>query len=307
MGLIRRRRSVFTAFVLMAIIVLVPVVSFGIDREKAPSKSPRLKFTLTGFYADKFLNPMGIFIDKEREEVYVVDNERDEVFIFDLRGTPIFRFGRQSGKRLLSTPIDLVVRGDHIYISQEGKPYIEVFDQRGNPVKKVTFPGKSFAPGRMDIDQDGFIYVVNKKLGECYVLDNSDKLVRTIGEGLTSLSGVAVGSDEVYLITPFPSRTMVINVFTRQGGFLKSFENIDSRGGTLMLPTAGKVDIEENLWLVDSLKGVEIYGPDYKKISSFGKIESPKEMLRHPVDIDFSLSGMIYIVDKEKQSVSVFN
>jgi len=307
MALFKRYKIASLLVALMAIIVFLPALSFGGEREKEPSLSPRLKFTIKGFYSDLFLNPVGIFIDKERNEVYVVDNERDEIFIFDQTGTPIFRFGRKAGKRLLSTPIDLVVRGDMIYVSQEGKPYIEVFDQRGNSVKKIEFPGKLFAPGMMDIDQDGNIYVVNKKLGECYVLDTQDTVVRTIGQGLTSLSGVAVGSDELYLITPFPSLTRVINIYTLRGEMIGSFEQIDSRGGTLMLPVAGKVDSKENLWLVDSLKGIQIYDSKYKKISYFGRLETRKEMLRHPVDIDFSLSGMIYVVDKETKSVSVFN
>ncbi len=307
MGLYRRNLSAHLLVVFLAVIVFIPAFAFAGEKEKLPSISPRLKFSIKSFFSDGFLNPVGIFIDRERNEVYVVDNERDEIFIFDQNGTPIFRFGRVAGRRLLSTPIDLVVRGDLIYVSQEGKPYIEVFDQRGNPVKRVTFPGKVFAPGRMDIDRDGLIYVVNKKLGECYVLDDQDNVVRTIGKGLTSLSGVAVGGDEVYLITPFPSRTMVINVYTVRGEFITSFENIDSRGGTLMLPTAGKVDRDGNLWLVDSLMGIQIYDAHYKKISFFGKLESHKEMLRHPVDIDFTLNGMIYVVDKETKSVKVFN
>ncbi len=74
-----------------------------------------------------------------------------------------------------------------------------------------------------------------------------------------------------------------------------------------MLPMAGKVDSREYLWLVDSLKGIQIYDTNYKKISYFGRLETRKEMLRHPVDIDFSSSGMIYVVDKETKSVSVFN
>ncbi|VAW35727.1 hypothetical protein MNBD_DELTA02-1172 [hydrothermal vent metagenome] len=307
MGQYRRNLKVCRLVVLLAVFVFIPAFASGGEKEQLPSISPRLKFSIKSFFSDPFLNPIGIFIDKERNEVYVVDNERDEIFIFDQNGTPIFRFGRKAGRRLLSTPIDLVVRGDLIYISQEGKPYIEVFDQRGNSVKRVTFPGKSFAPGRMDIDRDGNIYVVNKKLGECYVLDDQDTVVRTIGEGLVSLSGVAVDGEEVYLITPFPSRTMVINVYTVRGEFVTSFENIDSRGGTLMLPTAGKVDVAGNLWLVDSLMGIQIYDPDHKKISFFGKLESHKEMLRHPVDIDFTLNGMIYVVDKETKSVKIFN
>ncbi len=307
MGLFKRCLSAGFILALLVVLVFFPAPSFSGEREKDPALSPRLKFTIKGFYSDDFLNPVGIFVDRERNEVYVVDNERDEIFIFDQTGTPIFRFGVKAGKRVLTTPIDLVVRDGLIYVSQEGKPYIEVFDQMGNSLKRITFQVESFAPGNMDIDQDGNIYVVNRKLGECYVLDAQDMVVRTIGKGLKSLSGVAVGTDEVYLITPFPSRTRVINVYTLRGEFIAGFEQIDSRGGTLMLPVAGKVDSQENLWLVDSLKGIQIYDAHYKKISYFGRLETRRKMLRHPVDIDFSLSGMIYVVDKETKSVSVFN
>src|SRR3990172_1161887 len=280
------------------------VALLGYAPSFAQSLSPRFKFSIDGFYDEPFGEPMGVFVDGKNKEVYVVDMGKGEVFVFDTSGTPLFRFGLSAG---IVSPVDIAAVKDRVYISQEGKSYVEVFNLRGARAGELLHPEGEFSPGRMDIDEEGNVYVVNRKLGECYVFDGKGNFLRTIGKGLFFLSGVAVegGGDRVYLIAPFYGGR-VVHVYDKKGGHIMSFEGIAERGGTLGLPVSAKVDSSGNLWIADSLKGIIVYDRDGKKAAAFGRGGASFDRLDFPVDVDFGSDGMIYIVDKERKGLRVF-
>jgi DNA-binding beta-propeller fold protein YncE len=285
------------------IFVLLSVFVFAL-----PSFSPcaglhslRFEFAIEGFYKDRFDSPVGIFVDREHGEVFVADSARGEVLLFDSEGTPIHRFGKLNGIR---NPIDIVARNDRIYVSQEGNPYIDVLNFTGKPVGRLAPLKIPFYPGKMDIDGDGNIFVVNKARAESVVFDSEDRFVGTIGEGLKSISGVAVSADRVYLLTPADGQA--VQVYNKSGEFIMAFEGIEGRGGRLGLPASAKVDGEGRLWLVDALRGVFIYDMEGTRIAGFGWSGAPEGLLSFPVDIDFDSENRVYIVEKAKKSVSVF-
>jgi DNA-binding beta-propeller fold protein YncE len=245
---------------------------------------------------------MGVFVDNKRKELYVADSGRNEVLIFDLKGSPVFKFGAVNG---VANPFDLVVRDGLIYLVQEGKAYIEVFNYRGEAVRRVAPPeGITFSPGRMAMDEDGSLYVVNKARTTCMVFDSQDRFVGTIGTGLTSLAGVAVSKDRIYLITPFGGRA--VHVYDKKGNFIMAFEGLQDQGGTLGLPTSVTIDKNGLLWLVDSLRGIVVYDPGGKEVVRFNEYGETKGQLFFPVDIDFDKGNIVYISEKGAKRISVF-
>lgn len=281
----------------------LPVFFLYLLTSALPADFPGLRFVyeIKGFFTDRFDTPTGIFIDREHGEVYVTDGGRGEVLIFDTEGTPIHRFGKVNG---ITNPIDVVAREERIYVSQEGNPYIDVLSFTGEPVKHLAPLKIPFFPGKMDIDGDGNLYVVNKARSDCVVFDARDRFVGTIGKELKSLSGVAVTVDRVYLLTPFGGRA--IHVYTKSGAFIMAFEGIEGLGGRLGLPVSAKVDREGRLWIADALRGVYVYGPDGKRLGGFGWSGPPEELVSFPVDIDFDGENRVYIVEQSKKRVSVF-
>lgn len=276
--------------------ILMP--SFALSQDIAI----RFAFTIEKFYQDRLNTPIGVFVDNERKELYVADSGRNEVLIFDLKGSPIFKFGADQG---VASPFDLVVKNGLIYLVQEGKAYIEVFNYRGEVVRRVAPPeGITFSPGRMAVDEDGSLYVVNKARTTCMVFDNQDRFVGIIGTGLTSLAGVAVSKDRVYLITPFGGSA--VQVYDKEGNFIMAFEGVKEQGGTLGLPTSVTIDRNGLLWLVDSLRGIVVYDPAGKEVARFSEYGETKGQLFFPVDIDFDKGNMVYIAEKGARRVSVF-
>ena len=288
----------YSIFYILFSLFCISIPSYAFSQEF----SIKFVFTIEKFYQERLNTPIGVFVDKERKELYVADSGRNEVLIFDLKGSPIFKFGAAQG---VANPFDLVVRNGLIYLVQEGKAYIEVFNYRGEAVRRVAPPeGITFAPGRMAIDENGSLYVVNKARTTCMVFDSQDRFVGTIGTGITSLAGVAVSKDRVYLITPFGGRA--VHVYDKEGNFIMAFEGLQEQGGTLGLPTAAKVDKNGLLWLVDSLKGIIIYEPNGKEVTRFVEYGKEKGQVVFPVDIDFDKGNMVYISEKGAKRVSVF-
>lgn len=286
------------------IVLLLIAITAGIITPVFAVDAPviRFLFSIEKFYQDSLNTPMGIFVDKERGEVYVADSGRNEVLIFDLKGNPLFKFGKTQG---VSNPFDMVIKNGNIYLSQEGKAYIEVFNYRGESIARVAPPeGMAFSPGRLVLDEDGSIYVINKEKTTCLVFDKNDKFVRNIGKELASLAGVAVSKDRVYLITPFGNRA--VQVYDKQGNFIMAFEGLQDRGGTLGLPTFAMVDKDGLLWLVDSLRGIVIYDQKGNKVSEFDEYGAAKGQLFFPIDIDFDMGSMVYIIEKGARRVSAF-
>ena len=137
------------------------------------------------------------------------------------------------------------------------------------------------------------------------MLDKEDRFIGRIAPGLKPLAAVAVGRDVVYFIAPF-HESKVIHLYSKAGKLIRSFEGIEGRGGSLGLPVRGKVDDEDNLWLVDSLRGVVVYNKEGQSLAEFGGSPPAREMLKFPIDIDFSGENMVYILEKERKRVSVF-
>ncbi len=262
----------------------------------------RYLFTIESFYEDTFNTPTGIFVDRESGEVYVADNGRSEVMIFATDGAPVFRFGRLQG---VMNPFDLVVKDGLIYLSQEGKDYIEIFNYRGISEGRLSAPeGMDFSPGKLYLSDDDRLYVVNKARSVCMVFHIREGFMGTIGRRFSSMTAVAVGDDRVYILTPFDER--VIHVYTRDGKHIMSFEGLDGKGGTLGLPISAEVDGEGNLWLLDALKGIVIYDKKGKEITRFGDYGTKKGQVFFPVDIDFGEENMLYLVEKGAKRISVF-
>lgn len=301
--LFRLRAVAAVAFVFLAATIYGELMSFA--EVASPDIRPRLKGSIEAFNEDKFESPSAIFIDKEHGEIYLADSIRGEVFVFGLDGSPIFRFGKKQG---IDNPTDILVRDDNIYLVQESRPYVEIFNLRGKSIGRIA-PGegygKDFLPGGMDMDASGNFYVVNKSFGECLIFDSEGVYIGRFGEEVDSITSVVVGKDKVYLLTPF-FVGRVVHVYTLSGEYSHSFQAVEGRGGTLALPAGGRVDVEGRFWLVDALRGVVIFSKDSVELSRVGTRGKNLGSLNFPVDIDFDGEGVIYIVEKAGKRISIF-
>lgn len=252
-------------------------------------------FIADGFMEDRFVGPAGIYVDRKAEEIYVADPSRGEIAIFDYKGTPLFKFGREKG---LNSPYDLVVRKGIIYVSQSEDDYIGIFSYRGDPMGRLAPPKDiPFKPGRLAIDEEGNIYVINTAGNagpNLVVFSKGGVFKRIIGKGLKSLSGVAVKEERIYLLTPldFP----VVRVLDKTGQLLNSFAAKGESSKAVGVPLSVEVDAKGRIWLADAIKGFILYDRAGTEITRFNEFEPGKFFF--PVDIDFDSQNNVYWIER---------
>lgn len=261
----------------------------------------RFAFALESFYGDKFKSPAAVYIDKKNKELYVADSGNSEVFIFDTRGTPIFRIGPSKG---VVRPFSIAIKDGRIYLSEEGKNYIDILSYRGEPIKEMKPRDVPFLPGRVSIDDEGKAYVINKAATNCMVFDKDGEFAGYLGARFEALTDIAVSKDRIYLLTPHSRHA--VQVYDMDGGYIRGFEALEGMGGTLGLPIAARVDKYGLLWVLDAMSGIIVFDEYGKTVARLGEHGYGKGQLFFPVDIAIDDEDMLYIAEKEARRISVF-
>lgn len=258
----------------------------------------------------RFEGLSSIFI--ENDELYVVDNGGSNIYIFELDGTPVFQFGKEKG---IVLPIDVIVYNNYIYVSGEGKDFIEILNMRGEKIGKIEPPYKEFAPGKMALLPpftkgengvvEGFLVVDRNSLKIC-IFDRDGKYQYNFGgrNMFKSIGGIAAKNGKIYVSVM--SADPVIRVFDVKGKYITGFGHIGESEQNFSMPSGIKVDDDGMIWVVDAFKHrVMGFNDEGKRLSGFGIYGNSAENLYYPLGIDFKGENF-YVVEKGRGRVSMF-
>ncbi len=237
--------------------------------------SVKLLFVIDGSSEDqKFAAPVGVFCDKYNDEIYVADTGNNRVDVFAADGQPRFHMDSVQG---LKTPLDVVVDPEgQIYVSQMGVNYLRILDFRGSFLANIYAPNAaSFMPGRMCLDAEGRLYVVDRKEAKVLVYDAAGDFQfqfggRGEGEGKFRLiCGVVV--DSAGLIYVADSKQRPIQIFDENGRFLTSIGRNGPGVEDFSFPGGMCIDEEDRIWIVDSFRHqVKVLKTDGSLLFQFG-------------------------------------
>ena len=245
----------------------------------------------------KFESLSSFFISGE--ELYIADNAGKRIYIFGIDGTPIFQFGKEKG---LGRPIDLFVFEDRIYVSQQGKNTIEIFNIRGDRIGKIDPPPDGFMPDRMALMEDGGFLAVDKSTLKIYIFDKHGKYLYNFGgrDVFRSMGGIATKGDKIY-VTVMDSHPL-IRVFDTKGKYLTGFGEIGDSKELFSMPTGIKVDDQGAIWVVDAFRHtVAEFNQNGKRLDAFGGFGT----LYYPISVDFK-GDLFFVLDNDKRRISVF-
>jgi DNA-binding beta-propeller fold protein YncE len=136
---------------------------------------------------EEITSPVGMVIDEERRQIFVVDSQQHEVHIFTLDGDHIGRFGGRGDERgQFYHPLGIAInQGDTIYVTDALHFAVQAFDLQGNYLfsfgPRPRGVGTMARPRDVAVDSDGHVYVTDALKHEVQVYDAHGKHLFSIG------------------------------------------------------------------------------------------------------------------------------
>lgn len=211
-------------------------VANGITRFVRPSGAGRLS------------KPINITIDSDGTR-YVTDTDREQIVVFDRND----RFVRAFGEAEQYTPVDVVVSGDSLYVTDIFHHQVHEIEKRTGEILNTfgeagSLAGQLYHPTNLALGPDNHLYVTDTTNFRIQVFTLEGELVGRLGAVGTTPGqfarpkGVAVSRDNhVYAVD---AAFQNVQILEPDGRPLLFFGGVGNGPGTMNLPTVVKLDYE---------------------------------------------------------------
>lgn len=263
-----------------------------------------------------YRRPSGVTTDFQGN-VFVVDTGNHRVLLFDRQSRFVIDFGGYGWNvGELSSPTDATAReGFRLFVADAGNDRIQQFDISDLSAEGVVFPfqeGDGLAgeelvrPSRLDIDDEGRIYVSDPLCHCVWIFAPTGELVNRLGglgdehSRFRTPAGVAVGNKGRVLVADSGNRR--IQVFDPLGNWIASW---GSPSDSLFVePTGIDVDPDGRVYIADRAAArVLVFTPEGRLVFTFGGKGDGPGTFRAPVDIAVAPEGHVFVVDQERETV----
>lgn len=253
-------------------------------------------------------------------KVYVGDTVARAVMVFDLNARKFSRIGNDDpGSLRMPFGLDVDSKG-RLYVLDGTLKRIHVYDAAGKFLRFMGQDVKWSRPGGLAVDEARQrLFVVdaggvNSQDHRVVALDLESGAVlfafgkRGSGPGEFNLPrDVSIGPDgQLYVVD---SGNFRVQVFDREGKFVKTFGAIGRQSGQFSRPKEIDSDQEGNVYVVDSAFGnFQIFNADGElllDVGSRGNADGPAKFML-PSGIAVDVDGRIYMVDQFFRKVEVF-
>jgi DNA-binding beta-propeller fold protein YncE len=254
--------------------------------------------------------PQGVFVDRLRGEVYVADTLNDLVVVYDLDGVPRFAFG-YNGE--FKEPVKAVTdRAGRIYVLAGVDRALKVFSYRGEFIRDFGFPGAGgrVVPAALGGGDDGKVYVADAATGRVLVYDNGERLTLSLGGDdardspaagqtprLQAPQAIAVDRDGAIYVAD--ARAMPIQVFARDGRFLRGWGEREAGPHNFSLPSGLALDGDGRVIVVDTLRqAISVFTTEGAFLGRHGGLGTRAGAVAFPSDIASDGNGRLYVVER---------
>jgi len=211
---------------------------------------------------DGLIDPVGIAIDTENRQLYVVDTQADQVVVYDADTLKEKRrIGTGGKKHELTTPGDFslptfvaVDKDGNVYVSDTMNWRIEIFDADGNFIsqlgKHCDGPGCFAHPKGVAVDGDGHIWVADPMLDLLQAFNREGQLLGIVGGHgnllgqFSELSAVYIdNNNRIFTSEQYPGRVQMFRYITdAEAEQLKKEKDAEKEAKAAQRASAEKLD-----------------------------------------------------------------
>jgi len=287
------------------------------DSTVAESTSPDIRLiNVVRGYSDRqmFGNPLGIFYDARKQEIYLADAGNHQVGIFDTKGATLWTFKHfvtdsRTGERIAGSPNSIVVTSEgEIIVSDNQADYLDLLDYRGTPLQRIEPADyddiSSFRAAALALDDNGNLYIGTKiEKSEIIKLDPQYRLVMRFGEKgmepqqFNSISGILVDhSGKIYITDLFANP--VVKIFSSNGQFVTGFGNREENK-TDFSYASGITIIGDRIWVVDGLRQVvKCLTLDGEFVTMIGGLGVQPGDMNHPSAVASDGDSLLFVAER---------
>jgi len=218
---------------------------------------------------NRIVEPMGLAVSDDGQRLYVSDFAQLTVFVFDFGKKTFTKIGEQER---LARPvgIGLDIEGN-LYVVEQEKKGISVFDHQGKRIRFITDPSIERPTG----------IAIDRKRGRIYLADTGHT------------------KSEDHTVKVFNSNGELVGTIGRGKG---------DEPGQFLFPTYLAVDPKGNLYVTDTLNSrVQMFDPDGKYLKSFGQRGNAWGMFDKPKGVALDSFGNLYVADSGWSNIQIFN
>ena len=257
----------------------------------------------------QIVEPNGIAVSDDGSVLYVSDRAQGAVFVFDFGKKQFLKVGAQKGEAGLDWPMGVALDGEqNIYVVEQGKKAITVFDPSGKQLR--SFTDKSLVrPSGIAIDRERRrLYVADAS--HTLTMDHSVKIFTLDGKLIGKIGGqkgdgpgsfnvptyVWVDDDgDVYVTDTMNCR---VQAFSPDGKYIRSYGERGDAYGQFTRPKGVAVDSFHNVYVVDSgWSNVQIFNPQGQVLLFFGGRGPLPGMLKNATAVAIDKNNHIYVGD----------
>ena len=309
--------SKYKVLVILSIISIISLTVLSTDVMAAVETS--FLYTLSNTSGPIPYSWANLFIDEERNEIYVVDTREQDIRIFNDNGMEIYRFGDDGS---LGTIVDLAVKNDGsilVLSKRLPKSAIILCNFRGEPVAELEL--KNLPPDLVDFSPDrivcreGLLYLLNSFSMRLVVTDTNGSFRKGYDLGAlvgveekkranTDIDGFSVDRERNVLFTiPVMFSAYVLS----PDGKITGFGKPGSAPGRFNIVGGIVADDSGNYYVADKLKcAVLIFDKNFNFLKEFGYRGLRPGNLIGPKNLVLDTRGRLYVSQRRSRGISVF-
>ena len=261
---------------------------------------------------NRIVEPMGLAVSDDGQRLYVSDFAHSAVFVFDF---PAKAFARIEG---LARPVGLSLDAqENLYVVEQGKRGISVFNRQGKRIRFITDPGIERPTGIALDRARGRIYLADtghtqSKEHTVKIFDLQGTLTGKLGHGKGGGPGqfmfpTYLTVDEqgnLYVADTLNAR---VQKFDPGGGYLKTFGQGGDCWGCFDKPKGVALDGFGNVYVADAgWSNVQIFNQRGQTLLFFGGRGPIPGMLKNPSAVAIDRQNRIYVADYLNHRIEVY-